>query len=181
MKKDILIKVKIPEGISTKISEDYIIFSKQNHEIKRRLNKLVNLKIEGDEIIIESKKSGKNKKKIAGALEAHIKNMIKGLEEKFLYKLQIVSVHFPITSSIDKGTNELVIKNFLGEKIDRRMKIMPNTEVKIDKDIITIESFDKEAAGQTAANFEKGSKIRFRDRRIFQDGIYITEKPGRVM
>jgi large subunit ribosomal protein L9e len=50
--------------------------------------------------------------------------MIQGLTEGFKYKLQAVSVHFPITMKIDEAKNELMIKNFLGEKKDRIINVV---------------------------------------------------------
>jgi large subunit ribosomal protein L6 len=76
--------------------------------------------------------------------------------------------------------NKLIISNFLGEKVSRHATILPNVDVQIKGAKITITSNDKEAAGQTAANIEKASIVRNRDRRVFQDGIYIIEKPGRA-
>ena len=108
-----------------------------------------------------------------------LNNIIKGLTEKFRYKLQAVSVHFPMNVSVDKEKNELVVKNFLGEKTDRRIKLVQGVDVKVDKDMIEIESVDIEKAGQCAANIEKGTKVKKKDRRIFQDGIFIIEKPTR--
>ena len=84
----------------------------------------------------------------------------------------------PKILSLDKTKNELVVKNFLGEKTDRRIRLVKETEVKIIKDIIEIESYDKEAAGQTAANLEKATVVRKRDRRVFQDGIFLVERAG---
>ena len=102
--------------------------------------------------------------------------MFKGINEKFAYKLEACNVHFPMTLKIEG--NKLAINNFLGEKTPRHAEILPNVDVDIKGQVITLTSHDKEAAGQTAANFEKATKVRNRDRRIFQDGIYITQKPG---
>jgi len=74
--------------------------------------------------------------------------------------------------------DKLKISNFLGEKISRVAQVLPNVEVEIKGNEITISSHNKESAGQTAANFEKATKVKGRDRRIFQDGIFITHKPG---
>ena len=172
-------EIEIPEGITANIEDHELIMKKDSDELKRKLNLLVNIKLEGNKIIFESKKASKREKKIFGTMKAHINNMIKGLIEKFKYKLQTANVHFPMTVSIDKEKNILIIKNFLGEKRDRIIKLVPGVDVKIDKDIIEIESIDIEKAGQCAANIEKGAKVKNKDRRIYQDGIYIIEKPGR--
>ncbi len=173
-------EIEIPSGISASIENDELIMKKDSDELKRKLNAFIDVKIEGGKLILEAKKATKTKKKIFGTMKAHFNNMVKGLSEKFKYKLQIVSVHFPINVSVDKEKKELVVKNFLGEKTDRRIKLISGVDVKVDKDIIEIESSDIEKAGQCAGNIEKGTHVRNKDRRIYQDGIYIIEKPGRV-
>jgi len=178
---DLKEEIKIPEGLTASIEDHILIIKKGDNELKRELSPLIQIKVEGDKIILENKKVTKREKRILGTFVAHIKNIIKGLNEKFKYRLQAVSVHFPMTLSIDKEKNELLVKNFLGEKTDRRIKLVNGVDVKINKDIIEIESSDKELAGQCSANIEKGTKVRNRDRRIYQDGIYIIEKPGRVL
>ena len=81
--------------------------------------------------------------------------------------------------TVKKEGNKAIIKNFLGEKVDRVAELLPGTEVEINKNEILIKSVDKELAGQTAANFETATKIKGRDKRIFQDGVYIIKKAGK--
>lgn len=180
MKKSLFQEIEIPEGVETNLEGNMLIVRGKEGEVKKRfnINKLVFEKT-GNKIKIGNKKSTKKEKKMMNTITKHIKNMIKGVQEKFEYKLKICFSHFPITVEIkDK---DVTIKNFLGEKIARKTRILDDTEVKIEKDIIIVSSVDKECAGQTAANFEKATRISNRDRRIFQDGIFITNKAGREM
>ena len=110
-------------------------------------------------------------------IASHIKNMIKGVQEKFEYQLKICFSHFPI--NVEIKDKEAIIKNFLGEKIPRKTKIPEGVEVEVDKDIIKVRSVNKELAGQVAADFEIATKIRKRDKRVFQDGIFIINKAGK--
>ena len=171
-------ELEIPSGISATIEGNEILVKKDNKEVKRKLNNRIEVKIEGNKIILSSKKTSKRERKIFFTIKAHIKNAFEGIEKGFKYKLSAVSVHFPMTLELDKNNNLLLVKNFLGEKKPRVITIVPGVEVKLNKDLIEVSSEDIEKAGQVAANIEKGTKIRCRDRRIFQDGIFITEKPG---
>jgi large subunit ribosomal protein L6 len=173
-------EIVVPNNISFKFENQEIIMKKNNQEIRKKINPLNDIKIEGNKIIVEAKKSMKKNKKLFGSAIAHIKNMILGLNNNWVYKLQLAFVHFPSTIEVDKNNHEIIIKNFLGEKKERRIKFYPEVEVKINKDKIELFSADIEKAGQVAANLEKGTNIKNRDRRVFQDGIYIVEKPGRI-
>ena len=180
MKKELFVTVDIPEGVEVKVDGDIVETKGVAGENKKEFD-ATNLILEkkDNQIIIGNKKATKREKKMMNTLAAHIRNMIKGVQEKFEYHLKICFSHFPMTAEV-KG-NEVLIKNFLGEKIPRKLKIPEGAEVKVDKNIITVISVDKEIAGQAAANFEKATKVPMKDRRIFQDGIYITDKAGRKM
>lgn len=178
MKKNLEKKLKIPEGINVEIDGTKVKVKGKEGEMEKEF-RIKNMKIEKkeNEIIISGKNATKREKKMMNTIAAHIKNMIEGADKKFEYKLKICYSHFPMT--IEMKGNEAMIKNFLGERIARKARIMKGVNVDVNKDIIEISSANREAAGQTAANFEKATWIRLRDRRVFQDGIFITEKPGR--
>ncbi len=177
MRKEIMERIKVPEGIEVEITEDSVKLKKQNSEIIRQYRGF-SVKKEGDEIVLVNEKSTKNEKKQIKTLAAHLRNAARGLNEKFVYKLQVCAVHFPMSVSVDKNKNEVLIKNFLGGVKPRVAKIISGVEVKVEKDIITVTGSNKEIVGQTAANIEKATRITRRDRRTFQDGIYLTSRNG---
>jgi large subunit ribosomal protein L6 len=169
--------VEIPDGINCKLEGHKLYCSKGNTElIKEILSHTMIISIKGKEIVLLSKKSSKKGLAKVNAIAAHIRNLFAGLNERFIYEMEICNVHFPMTVKVDKDS--FIITNFLGEKVPRSAKILSGVEVKVNGTKVTISSADIEKAGQTAANIEKASTVTKKDRRIFQDGIFITKKPG---
>ena len=174
--KNFMKEIEIPNGLEVEVKDNEVHVKAGGKEVKRRFSH-VNVEKKENKIIVRAKKNTKREKKQINTIVSHINNMFKGINEEFVYKLQICSVHFPMNVKIHG--DEVIIKNFLGETRERKAKILHGTEIKIDKDIITVSSSSKEAAGQTAANIEKKAQIKNKDRRIFQDGIFMIEKSGK--
>ena len=107
-----------------------------------------------------------------------MRNMVKGLDQGFEYRLKAVFSHFPMTLKVDG--NSFTITNMLGEKVPRVAKLPwtpSDVEVKIEnKTDVIVKGADREKVGQTAANIEMACKVKKRDPRVFQDGVYITSK-----
>jgi large subunit ribosomal protein L6 len=169
--------VEIPEGYQIEVNGNEVSVKHNGKELKKEFSLPSSIKLSKDkDLKITAEKARKSEGKIIGTIAAHIRNMIKGLNEEYAYILELCTVHFPAT--IKAEGNKFVIKNFLGETVDRIAEIVPGAKVDIKGNIITVTSANKDAAGQTAANIEIATKIKYRDRRIFQDGIFLTERNG---
>ncbi|MFH0832049.1 MAG: 50S ribosomal protein L6 [archaeon] len=180
MKQNISKVIEIPAGIEVIAEPGELTVKGAKGEIKKKLTlRGIKMEKQGNTIVLSAEKSTKRERTIIGTTAAHIRNMISGVENVFEYKLQVCSVHFPITVTIDSNKHIATIKNFLGEVKDRKAKLIADVEVKVEGDIITVTSSDKEKAGQTSLNLEKATRVRARDKRVFQDGIFMIEKAGR--
>ena len=174
--KEIVKKVKIPEGVSFEMNGNIMKISGPKGIIgKKNLEKNIEIKKEGGFVIVRSLKVNKKGKRSAGTLFSIIRNCLRGVQEGYEYKLKICSGHFPMNVSVTG--KEIIIKNFLGEKHPRRCVVKGDVEVKLNKEEISIRGIDREVTGQAAAAIEQTTRITNKDRRIFQDGIYITSKP----
>ena len=166
--------IQIPQEVRFRLEGDLIVTQGPKGEIERRLAYPgVDIQLKDSAIILKTKKNTRNQKRILGTFSSHIKNMIKGALQGYEYKLKICSGHFPMKVTTEK--DNVVISNFLGEKIPRKAKILLGASVKIDRDIIFVSGSDKEKVGQTAANIERATIIRNRDRRVFQDGCFLMK------
>ena len=183
MVKDLKEIIELPEQVQV-ILEGYNITVKgpKGEITKKMVDPMIKVDIDDKKIIIDFNKKIKQNKKskmILNTFKAHLKTMIKGVREGYEYKLKICSGHFPMSVGIEG--EEVIIKNFLGERVPRKAKIVKGVKVDIKGDIIILQGIDKEAVGTCAGRIELATKISNRDRRIFQDGIFLMEKAGKKL
>ena len=171
--------IALPDGMAASIEGNTVTLSKEGNNLSREFthNRVsVNQAEDGLEVFCSLPR--RSEKAIAGTWAAHLRNMVKGLEEGFEYRLKAVFSHFPMTLMVDG--NKFTITNMLGEKVPRVAKLpWTPSEVQVNiegKSDIIVTGADREKVGQTAANIERACKVRKRDPRVFQDGIYITSK-----
>jgi len=168
-------QVEIPPGVDVKLEGSVLTVSGPKGTLVRDMRfPQVDLKVESGEVTVSTASDKKRFLAMCGTLEAHAKNMIRGVVDGYEYRMKVVYSHFPI--QLKQQGSRLEINNFLGEKQPRVAKIIEGVTVKIGNDEVTLTGIDKEKVGNTAANIEHATRITKRDPRVFQDGIYITER-----
>lgn len=115
--------------------------------------------------------------------------------------MRYVYAHFPINVNIEKNKEtdqyEVEIRNFVGEKLVRRVTMRPGVFVEASKNqkdelqltgnvrttqilsawIIVLTALQSlEDVSQSAADIQQICKVRNKDIRKFLDGLYVSEK-----
>ncbi|KAG8912861.1 hypothetical protein FRC00_003611 [Tulasnella sp. 408] len=132
-------------------------------------------------------------------IKSSIQNLIKGVTQGFLYKMRLVYAHFPINCIISDGKS-VEIRNFLGEKIVRRVNMLDGVTISEStgqKDELILQGNDINNVSQSggfhevvqqleepslislhmiAASIKNSCLVRNKDIRKFLDGIYVSEK-----
>ena len=161
--------MKIPEGAKVSVAGKTVTVSGAKGTLTRSFTYPgLTFAVKGDEFIA----SGSNK--ITTTVETHVRNMGIGVTKGYSMKLKSIFAHFPI--AIELKGKELLVKNFLGEKQPRRVKIIGATKVEAKGQEMTMSGISKDDLGQTYSNLKMATKIRNRDSRVFQDGYYVVEE-----
>jgi len=169
--------VTIPEGVNASVSEDGVVTIKgPKGSVSREFTStFLQLLEDGNDLIVRVDMPRRKQRALAGTWNAHLNNMIKGVTDGFTYHLKAFYSHFPMTMAV-KG-KIFVVNNYFGERVPRNADILSGVEVKVNNKVeVVVSGIDKENVGQTAANIEKCATVKNRDRRVFQDGIYLINK-----
>jgi large subunit ribosomal protein L6 len=170
------VEIEIPDDVSAETDHLELTVEGPNGSVTRRLwYPDVDVSVEDGAVVIATENEDAKTNATVGTFESHVANMIHGVTEGWEYAMEVYYAHFPMQVNVEG--DEVVIENFLGESAARRTPIRGDTDVQVDGETVTLSGSDKEAVGQTAADIEQLTKVTDKDTRVFQDGVYIVEKP----
>jgi len=175
--------VKIPSGVDVQLKSRVVTVKGPRGTLTRSFKHL-NLDMQ-----LEGKKNKRlvvsvffaNRKQIAciRTVISHIENMITGVTKGFEYKMRLVYAHFPINVTTTNEGKEVEIRNFLVEKIIRRVKMLDGVKIERSekvKDELVLTGNNLELVSQSAAQIHQSTTVPEKDIRKFLDGIYVSER-----
>jgi len=167
--------IQVPAGVEVNIEGRKVTVKGTKGTLTRDFSHVpISIDANGKTVRVWAEWPRKKEASLVGTIYSHIQNMITGVEKGFSYKLKIVFSHFPMSVKVQGKT--VVIENFTGERRARRVKIIGDTQVKVQSEDVVVEGLNLENVSQTAANIEQATKVKKKDPRVFLDGIYVYER-----
>ncbi|MCR4842629.1 MAG: 50S ribosomal protein L6 [Eubacterium sp.] len=161
--------IAVPAGVTVTIAENnHVTVKGPKGTLERTLPEQMQIKQEGEQVIVERPNDLKKMKALHGLTRTLINNMIIGVTEGYTKELEVNGVGFRAA----KSGNKLTLN--LGFSHPVEIEDPEGVESKVDGNKIIITGIDKEKVGQYAANIRdkkrpepyKGKGIKYVDERI---------------
>jgi len=142
--------------------------------LTKRVHPSVDINVGAEGVMVTPKDHSKLSKALTGTFASHIKNMVQGVETPYMVKLILEGVGYRVEV---KGKDVVLTVGFSHTV---PLAIPEDVSVKVEKNVITLESANKESVGQFAANIRRvkppepylGKGIRY-------DGEVVRRKQGK--
>ncbi|KAI0893902.1 60S ribosomal protein L9 [Annulohypoxylon nitens] len=177
--------LEIPEGVKVHIKSRNVTVEGPRGKLSKDLSHIaVNFSRPQKNVIgIEIHHGSRKDVATLRTVRTLINNLVVGVTKGFKYKMRYVYAHFPINVNVEKngetGNFEVEIRNFIGEKLVRRVVMQPGVDVQIStaqKDELLLLGNSLEDVSQSAADIQQICRVRNKDIRKFLDGMYVSEK-----
>lgn len=142
--------IKLPAGVSFTADSKEYTFKGPKGELRLALNKLIDAKIVGDDIIVSPyDKEAKNASAMWGLMWSLIRNSVEGVSVGFIKKLEINGVGYRAAVA---GSQ---LNMSLGFSHPIEFKLPQGIKASVAANVITLEGADKALVGETAARIRK--------------------------
>ena len=158
--------IAIPSGVTVDIAENNTVTVKGHKgELSRTLPEVMDIKQEGEEIVVSRPNDLKKNRALHGLTRALINNMVVGVNEGYQKVLEVNGVGYRAAK------NGKTLSLTLGYSHPVELEDPEGIETVVEGQVITVRGIDKEAVGQHAAIIRekrppepyKGKGIKYSD------------------
>lgn len=168
--------IVLPEGVELELNEQTVTVKGKNSELTRKLNPLIDLNIEDNEITFNRVNESKAARMLHGTTRSVVNNMVVGVSEGYSKKLEIIGVGY----RAQMQGNKLVLSLGLSHPVEFETPEGLEIEVPSNTEII-IKGADKEAVGALAANIRAvRSPEPYKGKGVRYEGEYVRRKEGKT-
>lgn len=168
--------VAIPAGVEVKVDGHTVTVKGGKGELTRTFNEMMDIKVEGDQVIVERPDDSREAKSFHGLTRTLIANMIEGVSNGFSKKLELVGVGYRAAL---KG-KDLEIQLGFSHPVIVPAPENISFEVPSQTEIV-VNGISKDQVGQVAANIRAWRKPEpYKGKGIRYEGEYVRRKLGKA-
>ncbi|MFA6458035.1 MAG: 50S ribosomal protein L6 [Patescibacteria group bacterium] len=168
--------VPIPAGVTAEISGNSAKIKGPKGELKQSFNALVEIKKDGETIVVTPKNDSKEARALWGLTRTLLANMVEGVTKGFEKKLIITGVGYKVAA---KG-RDLELQLGFSHPVPIKAPAGIDFEIDVKKNTIITRGIDKQLVGEVAANIRKWRKPEpYKGKGIAYAGEHIPRKAGK--
>lgn len=167
-------QITIPAGTEVSVATDSVQVKGKGGTLSKPMHPAVKISVENGIVSVNPGNNTRLARALWGTYAAHVKNMIKGVNDPFVKKLQIEGIGFKAEL---QGKN---LKLALGFSHPVIVAVPEGLTVAVEKNIVSIAGADKETVGQFAASVRELKKPEpYKGKGIRYEGEVVRQKQGK--
>ena len=155
--------ITVPSGVTVEINGKIVNVSGPKGNLSFKLDRSVEVSLENSEVLVKCPKADKRSLSIWGTSRMVISNMVKGVSDGWFKKLIGTGYRAEVRGDV------LVLT--VGYSHPVEIKAPNGITFKVEKNVITVDGYDKEVVGQISANIRasrppepyKGKGVKYID------------------
>jgi large subunit ribosomal protein L6 len=163
--------IAIPPKVKVEVKGQKVLVEGPKGKLNWELPRRTNLKVENGKVVVTREGDDARAKALHGLSRALVNNMVRGVSEGFVKKLEIQGVGFKAAVAGSNVTMNLGYSHPIVYPIPAQIKVTVEENTKL-----TIEGPDRQAVGQVAAELRsfyppepyKGKGVRYTDERVIR-------------
>jgi len=167
--------ITVPSAVKVDLAKDKITVKGPKGELTTSITGDVQVSVDQGKILVKPANDGSRARVMWGTTRANINNMVKGVSEGYVIKMELQGVGF--RADVAKG----FLSMSLGFSHEIKYFIPAGITIKVEKQTaLEISGFDKQLVGQVAAEIQRLKKPEpYKGKGIRYVGQYIRRKEGK--